>query len=148
MNVTLANPIGSVRRLFEGVLRVRRVLEQTAVRSSINFPTFHLLPLDPTFPSICVSNDRGHSSMLGITMAPDRHDRDYDIVLLGATGYTGALTAESIAQQLPTNLRWAIAGRSQKKLEELAAKLKSSHSDRVQPRMSPGSLSRTTRVEC
>ena len=59
--------------------------------------------------------------------------RQYDIVLLGATGYTGALTAEHIAQNLPTNLKWAIAGRSSSKLEALATKLKQLNSDRLQP---------------
>jgi short subunit dehydrogenase-like uncharacterized protein len=60
-------------------------------------------------------------------------DREYDIVLVGATGYTGALTAEHIAEHLPTNLRWAIAGRSGTKLNELAARLKKLSPERLQP---------------
>ena len=59
--------------------------------------------------------------------------REYDIVLLGATGYTGRLTAEHIQRHLPTNLKWAIAGRSREKLEKLAAKLKGIDPDRLQP---------------
>lgn len=51
--------------------------------------------------------------------------RQYDIILLGATGYTGKLTAEYIASSVSEPLKWAIAGRSQSKLGELAAKLKS-----------------------
>lgn len=46
-------------------------------------------------------------------------DRPYDIVVFGATGFTGRLTAEYLAsacQQRP--FRWAIAGRSLSKLEE------------------------------
>ncbi|KAI9845256.1 MAG: hypothetical protein M1837_005012 [Sclerophora amabilis] len=58
---------------------------------------------------------------------------EYELVLYGATGYTGALTAEHIAKHLPTDLVWAVAGRSAKKLESLAEKLKSSNPDRVQP---------------
>lgn len=45
--------------------------------------------------------------------------RRYEIVLLGATGYTGVYVAESVAKYLPTDLKWAIAGRSHSKLETL-----------------------------
>lgn len=59
--------------------------------------------------------------------------RPYDIVVLGASGYTGKLTAEYITKSLPTDLRWAIAGRSQSKLESVAAECKTLNVDRVQP---------------
>lgn len=59
--------------------------------------------------------------------------RIYDLVLLGATGYTGQLTAEYITTSLPTNINWAIAGRSQNKLDSLAKTLKSLNPDRNQP---------------
>lgn len=49
--------------------------------------------------------------------------RKYEIVLLGATGYTGALTAKHIATRFPADLRWAIAGRSKDKLYKLAAEI-------------------------
>lgn len=51
--------------------------------------------------------------------------RTYDFILLGATGYTGKLTAEYIASSVSEPLKWAIAGRNQSKLNELATKLKS-----------------------
>ena len=60
-------------------------------------------------------------------------DRPYELVLLGANGYTGRVTAEHIAMHLPTDLRWAIAGRSESKLSDLAQKLKALNPDRVQP---------------
>ena len=44
----------------------------------------------------------------------------YDVVLLGATGFTGRLTAERLATQGPAGLRWAIAGRDRAKLEAVA----------------------------
>lgn len=66
-------------------------------------------------------------------MSENTSGRDYDLVLIGATGYTGALTAEHIAEHLPTNLRWAIAGRSSTKLNGLAARLKELGPDRIQP---------------
>ncbi|MCW7943401.1 saccharopine dehydrogenase [Streptomyces hygroscopicus] len=46
-------------------------------------------------------------------------DRAYDIVLFGATGFVGTLTAEYLAAQAPEGLRWAVAGRSAEKLERL-----------------------------
>jgi saccharopine dehydrogenase (NAD+, L-glutamate forming) len=44
-------------------------------------------------------------------------DRSYDVVLLGATGFVGGLTAQYLARHAPPGLRWAIAGRSLAKLE-------------------------------
>lgn len=67
------------------------------------------------------------------TVAERRKSRKYDILLLGATGYTGSLTAEYIARHLPTDLKWAIAGRSRSKLEALAKKLNAIDSKRSQP---------------
>lgn len=46
-----------------------------------------------------------------------------DIVLLGATGYTGRLCALYMAQVLPGNVSWAIAGRSKSKLQALHKEL-------------------------
>uniref|UniRef100_A0A093VAY0 Putative trans-acting enoyl reductase n=1 Tax=Talaromyces marneffei PM1 TaxID=1077442 RepID=A0A093VAY0_TALMA len=66
-------------------------------------------------------------------MAITKNHREYDIVLVGATGYTGRLTAYHIAQNLPTNLKWAIAGRSSAKLDALADELKHISEDRLQP---------------
>ncbi|KAK2748176.1 hypothetical protein FQN57_001301 [Myotisia sp. PD_48] len=59
--------------------------------------------------------------------------RDFEIVLLGATGYTGKLCAEHIAKSLPTDLKWGIAGRSTQKLEALATELQALNSDRRPP---------------
>src|SRR3954462_11680049 len=49
--------------------------------------------------------------------------RDLDVVLLGATGFTGALTAEYLAEHAPAGLRWALAGRNRGKLEAVRARL-------------------------
>jgi short subunit dehydrogenase-like uncharacterized protein len=51
-------------------------------------------------------------------------DPEYDVVVFGATGFTGALTAEYLAAHAPPETRWAIAGRSRPKLEDLRARLK------------------------
>ena len=45
--------------------------------------------------------------------------RDYDIVIFGATGFTGRLTAEYLAEHLPADARWAIAGRNAQKLADV-----------------------------
>ncbi len=50
-------------------------------------------------------------------------EREYDIVLFGATGFTGALTAEYLAANAPPDLRWAIAGRNEQKLDDVRGKL-------------------------
>ncbi|MEH0417041.1 saccharopine dehydrogenase family protein [Streptomyces sp. B21-083] len=50
-------------------------------------------------------------------------ERPYDIVLFGATGFVGTLTAEYLAAHAPEGLRWAVAGRSADKLERLRERL-------------------------
>lgn len=50
-------------------------------------------------------------------------DRDYDLVLFGATGFTGELTAAYLAEHAPADCRWALAGRNAVKLEEVRARL-------------------------
>jgi short subunit dehydrogenase-like uncharacterized protein len=49
--------------------------------------------------------------------------REHDIVLLGATGFTGELTAAYLAKNAPQGLRWALAGRNQEKLEAVRSRL-------------------------
>ncbi|MFF5757266.1 saccharopine dehydrogenase family protein [Streptomyces longwoodensis] len=46
-------------------------------------------------------------------------DRPYDIVLFGATGFVGRLIARYLADHAPEEVRWAIAGRSEEKLQRL-----------------------------
>ncbi|MDN5896378.1 MAG: saccharopine dehydrogenase NADP-binding domain-containing protein [Nocardioides sp.] len=50
-------------------------------------------------------------------------DRELDIVLFGATGFAGKLTAEYLARHAPARLRWALAGRNLKKLEAVRDRL-------------------------
>ena len=65
--------------------------------------------------------------------SPSQTDRLYEVVLLGASGYTGRLAAKHIARTFPTNLRWALAGRSRSKLDSLATECQNLDSDRLQP---------------
>jgi short subunit dehydrogenase-like uncharacterized protein len=46
-------------------------------------------------------------------------ENDVDIVLLGATGYVGRLTAQHLARHAPADLRIALAGRSHQRLAQL-----------------------------
>lgn len=45
--------------------------------------------------------------------------REYEVVLFGATGFTGKLIAEYLARHAGPDLRWAIAGRDRSKLERV-----------------------------
>ncbi|MEU2250078.1 saccharopine dehydrogenase NADP-binding domain-containing protein [Streptomyces sp. NPDC019224] len=45
--------------------------------------------------------------------------RPYDVILFGATGFVGALTAAYLARHAPDGCRWAVAGRDRAKLETL-----------------------------
>jgi short subunit dehydrogenase-like uncharacterized protein len=47
----------------------------------------------------------------------------YDLVLFGATGFTGGLTGRYLAQNGPEGLRWALAGRNRDKLEQVRSSL-------------------------
>lgn len=49
--------------------------------------------------------------------------RPHDVVLFGATGFTGGLTAEYLARNAPEGCTWALAGRNQAKLEGLRSRL-------------------------
>ncbi|KAM0105611.1 hypothetical protein ACP6JB_008795 [Aspergillus fumigatus] len=60
-------------------------------------------------------------------------EKEFDLVLVGPTGYTGRLCAEHIVKNLPTNLKWALAGRSVQKIEVIAKELKTLNPDRAAP---------------
>ena len=51
--------------------------------------------------------------------APLTHDRGLDVVLFGATGFVGRLTAEHLAAHAPTGVRIGLAGRSADRLAAL-----------------------------
>ncbi|MDB5985303.1 MAG: saccharopine dehydrogenase L-glutamate-forming [Nevskia sp.] len=50
-------------------------------------------------------------------------DRQFDLILFGATGFTGGLTAQYLARHAPIGARWALAGRSRSKLEGVRERL-------------------------
>jgi short subunit dehydrogenase-like uncharacterized protein len=67
---------------------------------------------------------------MATTKSPSRPN---GIVVLGASGFTGTMICTHIAANFPTNLKWAIVGRSEERLRKLSAKLKAEYPDRMQP---------------
>jgi short subunit dehydrogenase-like uncharacterized protein len=47
-------------------------------------------------------------------------ERSYDVVLFGATGFTGRQATRYLKEHVPSGLRWALAGRNRERLETLA----------------------------
>jgi short subunit dehydrogenase-like uncharacterized protein len=62
-----------------------------------------------------------------------QESRQYELILLGATGYTGTLVAEWVSTHLPEDLKWAIAGRNTKKLQAVIDGLTKLNPNRKQP---------------
>jgi len=59
--------------------------------------------------------------------------REFDVVFLGATGFTGQLVVDYVYQTygLEGDINWAIAGRSQSKLERIARELLGEDADKL-----------------
>lgn len=60
---------------------------------------------------------------------PARDERELDLVLFGATGFVGGLTADYLAEHAPDGLRWALAGRNGEKLAAVRDRLTATHPD-------------------
>lgn len=73
-------------------------------------------------------------------------ERQYECVVFGATGYTGKYTVEHIATHLPTDFKWAVAGRSENKLKNLVNEIKGLNADRLQPGIEVAQLDKTDLV--
>ncbi|MGI5347822.1 saccharopine dehydrogenase family protein [Streptomyces sp. CA-250714] len=63
------------------------------------------------------------------TETAERGSREFDVVLFGATGFVGELTARYLAAHAPRTCRWALAGRSQQKLKDVRERLAAAHPD-------------------
>ena len=55
--------------------------------------------------------------------APVSAERQYDLALFGATGFTGGLTARYLAANGPAGMRWALVGRNRARLQEVGSAL-------------------------
>ncbi|KAK3691198.1 hypothetical protein LTR37_018786 [Vermiconidia calcicola] len=60
-------------------------------------------------------------------------NRQYECIVFGASGYTGKYTAEHITTHLPTDFKWAVAGRSEAKLQAVVDEIKPLNPNRIQP---------------
>ncbi|MCJ1337410.1 hypothetical protein MMC09_002692 [Bachmanniomyces sp. S44760] len=60
-------------------------------------------------------------------------ETEYDLIVFGATGYTGKYCIEHIVTHLPTNLKWAVSGRSASKLSSLVEEVKPLNPNRREP---------------
>ncbi|PNW82174.1 hypothetical protein CHLRE_06g277100v5 [Chlamydomonas reinhardtii] len=56
-------------------------------------------------------------------MSATAASRPYQVVVWGASGFTGRLVAEHLARDYQGKVRWAIAGRDAKKLEQIRSEL-------------------------
>jgi short subunit dehydrogenase-like uncharacterized protein len=60
-----------------------------------------------------------------MTTSSRTHTRSYDVIVYGATGFTGRLVAEHLAARTAAgaDIRWAMAGRNPDKLAQVAAEI-------------------------
>lgn len=80
-------------------------------------------------------------------------ERTFDVVVWGATGFTGRLVAKYLAEHGDPALRWAIGGRNKQKLEEIKATLPANRELAMVVHDATSSssmteLARSTRVVC
>jgi len=61
--------------------------------------------------------------------ASDKESRSFDIVVFGATGFTGKMAAIYLAKNYGRSIRWAIAGRRKSALDEIRKELLNLNSD-------------------
>jgi short subunit dehydrogenase-like uncharacterized protein len=66
-------------------------------------------------------------------MAQMEGSRQYNLVLFGATGFTGGLTADYLAAHAPPAMRWALVGRNRSKLDAVAAGLAAASPEAPKP---------------
>jgi short subunit dehydrogenase-like uncharacterized protein len=69
--------------------------------------------------------------------------RDFDVILYGATGFTGRQTVAYFSKHAPSGLRWAIAGRNRVKLEVLNAPVPVLVADSADPQAIDAMIART-----
>lgn len=101
---------------------------------SLSPDTLHL-----DFPVSCFPK-LSHFIFLPVIVDMAQQDRKYECIVFGATGYTGNYTAEHITTHLPTDFKWAVAGRSEAKLKRLVDGLKLLNADRIQPEIEVAQL--------
>jgi short subunit dehydrogenase-like uncharacterized protein len=59
----------------------------------------------------------------------------FDLLLLGATGFTGGLTADYLSSHLPAGAGWCLAGRDEGRLAEVAGRLAAAPASAASPEL-------------
>ncbi|MFT4083161.1 MAG: saccharopine dehydrogenase NADP-binding domain-containing protein, partial [Nocardioides sp.] len=59
--------------------------------------------------------------------------REFDVILVGASGFTGGLCADYLAAHAPAGLRWAIAGRNAERLAQVRDRLAAGRPETARP---------------
>jgi hypothetical protein len=70
-------------------------------------------------------NEPLSNSISSLLQPPSQNSRKFDIIIFGATGYTGKMCAIYMAKQygMNKNIKWAIAGRRKSALEDIRNEL-------------------------
>lgn len=94
---------------------------------SVLIPTAFISALINIISSL-VSGQKNKSNkrLVRLELAPavQKRDRAYDLIVYGATGFTGRLAARYLATNYRlSEVKWALGGRSLKRLEELRKEL-------------------------
>ena len=71
------------------------------------------------------SKDRANAILFFIMSSVDRSRKSYDLLVWGASGFTGRLVTRYLAQNAPADLVWAIGGRNEAKLRAVATEARS-----------------------
>lgn len=69
--------------------------------------------------------------MSTIPINPPPTQRPFHVVVWGGSGFTGRLVAEHISRDYSKQVSWALAGRSQEKLEAIRAELAKNYGDHI-----------------
>ena len=56
-------------------------------------------------------------------------EKEFSLVVFGASGFTGRLVAEYLAAQYGDNLKWAMAGRNEEKLKSVREEIVARHAN-------------------
>jgi short subunit dehydrogenase-like uncharacterized protein len=101
-SLTIATPIA----LISGLINLpRKLVSSPSSTGSIGGAKFEYPPIGPVLVEV-----------------KPLQEREFDIIVYGATGFTGGLSCEYLARQYGGKLKWAIAGRRMDALEQVKAK--------------------------
>lgn len=111
--------INKASLLFKFV--VSSVLVLPVTLTGLVFVAAEFLFLKKKKQSLPSPESSGLDNILSVLKKPD--PEKFDLVLFGATGFTGKLAAHYIAKTYGSSFKWAIAGRRQEALQEIKEEL-------------------------